>query len=201
MIINQLEWSDNEVAVVHEVVGVAAESTLENILSFYLYSFGAFGDFVANLSAVITNIIGRLMFKQIFIQQFRLLKILLHKYLRVVVGTFASFLAVTIHIVPAKFSNDVLVFTCLTKNAKSHVVVWTTFINVPELTMVTLGTLIFHKLLTDLYIVTEVAFIPIRTATLILEFITRFYFTSVVNIRTCLSTFPMNEFFADSILC
>ena len=139
------------------------------------------------------------MFKQIFIQQFRLLKILLHKYFWMVVGTFASFFAIPIHVIPTKFSNNVLIFTGFTKDTKSHIIIRTALINMSELTMISFRTLIFHKLLADFNIMTKITFISVRATSLILKLITRLYFTSVMNIRTCLSAFTMDELFTYSI--
>jgi hypothetical protein len=81
-------------------MSVATKSTFENVQFLYFYSFGAFRHFMTNLSAIITDIIGRFMFEQVFIKQFGLLEILLHKDFGVMIRTFASLLAVAIHIVP-----------------------------------------------------------------------------------------------------
>ena len=117
-------------------MSVSTKSTFENIFTLNLNSFGAFGHFVSDLSTIITNIIGRLMFKQIFIQQFRLLKILLHKYLWVMVRTLASFFTISVHVIPAKFSNNMFIFTSFSKNAKSHVIIWATLVNMSKWTMI-----------------------------------------------------------------
>lgn len=191
--------SYDKVAVIHKIVCISTKSTLEDVLTLNFNSFWAFGYFMSDLSTIITNIISWLMFKQIFIQQFRLLKILLHKYFWMVVRTFASFFAIPVHVIPTKFSNDVFIFTGFTKNTESHIIVWTALINVSELAMIAFRTLIFHKLLADFYIMTEVTFITVRATSLILKLITRFNFTSVMNIGTCLSAFTMDELFTDSV--
>ncbi len=180
-------------------MSISTESTFEYVFFFNFYSFGAFGDFVSDLSTVITNIIGRLMFKQIFIQQFRLLKILLHKYLRMMIGTFPSLFTVTIHIIPTQFTNDMFIFTRLSQNTESHIIVGTAFIHMSKLTMISFCALIFHKLLTYLDIMTEITFITIGATALIFKFITRFDFTSVMKVGTGLATFAMNKLFADTI--
>ena len=68
-----------------------------------------------------------------------------------------------------------------------------------ELTMVSFCTLIFHEFLAYLDIVTEIALVSIRTASQVLEFVARLDFTSVMLVRTSLSTFTMNELLANTI--
>ncbi len=115
------------------------------------------------------------------------------------IGTFSSFLAVTIHIVPTQLANDMFIFTGLAQNTEAHIVIGTAFIHMSKLTMIPFGALILHKLLTYLDVVTEIAFVTIGTAALILKFITRLDLAPVMHVRTGLTTFAVDELFADAI--
>jgi hypothetical protein len=141
------------------------------------------------------------MFKQILIQQFRLLKILLHKYLWVMVWTFTSFLAVAIHIIPTQLPNDVFILARLAQNTESHIVIRTALIYMSKLTMISLRALIFHKLFTDLNVVAEVTLVTIWTAALVLKLITWLDLAPVMQVGTRLSAFSMNESFTDTVFC
>lgn len=65
--------------------------------------------------------------------------------------------------------------------------------------MISLGALIFHELFADFDIVTEIALVAIRATAVVLKFIARLYFASIMDIWTCLSAFSMDELFADPV--
>ncbi len=91
------------------------------------------------------------------------------------------------------------VLTWFTKNAKTHVIIWTAFVYVSELTVVAFWALIFHEFFTDFDIVTEIALITIRTVTHVLKFITWLDFTSVMHVWASLTAFTMDKLFAYTI--
>ncbi len=88
---------------------IATQPTLKHILLLNLHPLWALSHFMPYLRTVVTHIVRRLVFKQVLIQHFRLLEVLLHKYLWMVVWALAALLAVPVHIVPAQFAYDVLV--------------------------------------------------------------------------------------------
>jgi hypothetical protein len=105
-----MSLSNDEVAVINEAVGISTETTLEDILFFNFDSFGAFGDFMADLGAVVANVVSWFVLEKILVQNFGLFEVFLNKNFRMVIRAFPSFLAVPIHVVPAKLSDDVLIF-------------------------------------------------------------------------------------------
>lgn len=101
-------------AVVGEHMSRATESALEDLGWLDLHAFGALVDLVPDhLTALAHNNLQRRL-RQFLEQNLSVFEILFHKYLGVVVGAPAAFLAVPVHIVPAQFSHDVLVLAQFT---------------------------------------------------------------------------------------
>ena len=128
--------SHNEVTVIDKAVCISAESALENVFFLNFDSFRAFCHLMSNLSAIVTDIVGRFMLEKVFVQNFRLLEIFFHKNFRMMIWALSTFLTVPIHVVPAKLSDDVFIFAGLTQNTETHVVIWATFVDVSELTVI-----------------------------------------------------------------
>lgn len=64
------------------------------------------------------------------------------------VRAFASFLAVSVHIIPAELADDVLELTQIATNAETHIEVGTTFIDVTIWAMITSSAFLFDELRT-----------------------------------------------------
>lgn len=191
--------SNDEVAVINKTVSISTKTTFKHILFFYFHSLRTFCHFMPDLSTVVANVVSRFMLEKILVQHFWLLEIFLNKNLWMMVRAFPSFLAVPVHIIPAQFSDNVLVFAWFAQNAKAHVIIWTTFVNVSELAMVSFTALILHEFLAYLDIMTEIALISVRAATQILELITGLDFASVMLVRASLAAFTVYELFAYTI--
>jgi hypothetical protein len=88
---------------------IATQPTLKHILLLNLHPLWALRHLMPYLRAVVTYIVRRLVLKQVLIQHFRLLEVLLHEYLWMVVRALTALLAVPVHIVPAQFADYVLV--------------------------------------------------------------------------------------------
>lgn len=197
--INQV--SHNEVTVIDQTVRISTESTFEDVFLLDFESFGAFRYFVSNLCTVVANVVSWFVLEQVLVQNFGLCEILLNEDFRVMVWAFPSLLTVPVHVVPAELSDDVFVLAGLSQNAEPHVVVGAAFVHVSKLAMVAFRTHVFHKLLADFDIVTEVALIAVRAAAHVFKLITGFDLTSVMRVRTSLTAFSVDEFFANVIFC
>ena len=90
-------------------MGISTKSTLKNIFLFNFDSFWAFSNLVTGLSTIVADIVCGFMFKQVLVEDSRLLEVFLDEYFRVMVGAFAALLAVPVHVVPAEFTDDVFV--------------------------------------------------------------------------------------------
>jgi hypothetical protein len=115
------------------------------------------------------------------------------------IRTFCSFLAISVHVIPTKFSYDVFHFTHLSAQAKAHIKIWTTFIYVSILAMLPFCASLFNEILAYFYIMTKITFITIRTMSKCFKFITGFNFTSIMKIIASLSAFSMYELFTYSV--
>jgi hypothetical protein len=61
------------------------------------------------LSTVVAYVVGGFVLEQVLVQQLGLLKILLYENFWMVVWTLSSFLAISVHVIPTKLANDVLI--------------------------------------------------------------------------------------------
>jgi hypothetical protein len=80
----------------------------------------------------------------------------------VVVSALAAFFTVTIHIIPAQFSHYVFEFAATALEAKSHIKIGTTFINVPIGAVIPSLALLFYEICANFKIMTKVASLTIR---------------------------------------
>ena len=118
-----------------------------------------------------------------------------------VVRAFGSLLAVPVHVVPAKLTDYMFVLAEFPLKAKTHVKVWTAFVDVSVGTMIAFVTSLLHKFRADLQIMAEIALVTVAAGTQGLEFITGFDLALVMGVGTVVteSTFSVDELFADSI--
>ena len=130
------------------------------------------------------------------------LKVFVNEYFGVMVCTSSSLFAVAVHVIPAKFPHNVFVFALSSRKAKSHVEIGTTFVNMPEGAVLSSATSILNKILTNFQIMTEVAPLTIRAFPSCFKLFTSFDFAFVMGVRTglALTTLPMDELFADTIV-
>lgn len=89
------------VAVVCKGVHIAAQSAFEHVLGFYLHPFGALADLVSDLCAVVADVVLRFILGELFEELLGALEVLLHEDLGVVVRALGTFLAESVHVVPA----------------------------------------------------------------------------------------------------
>lgn len=89
----------------------------------------------------------------------------------------------------------------LSMEAKAHVKVGATFVNVTKGAVLPFFAFFPHEVWTNLKVVTEIAFVPVSTRAHTLEFIARFNLALVVRMRTIVreATLSMDELLADSI--
>lgn len=189
------------VTIVSKGMHIATESALEDILRLYLHSLWTFADLVSDLGAIITNIVLRVILGELLKELFGSLEVLLHKDFGMIVRTLGTFLAESIHVVPAELADDVLEFASLPVEAKTHVKVRATLVNMAEGTVFSFFTFFSHEIRTYFEVVTEVALVSISTGSHALEFVARLDFAFVVRVWAVVRqpALAMNEFLTDSI--
>jgi len=118
-----------------------------------------------------------------------------------VVGAFSSFFAVPVHIVPAKFTDNMFKLTTFSLETESHVKIRTALINVSVRTVLSSLTFLFHEIWTYLEVVTEITLVSVTALTQTLELVTWFDFAFVVRVRAVIreSALAVDELFTDSV--
>jgi hypothetical protein len=89
------------VAVICKGVHIAAQSAFKHVLGLDLHSFGALADLVSDLRAVVTDVVLRVVLRELFEELLGALEVLLDEDLGVVVRALGTFLAESVHVVPA----------------------------------------------------------------------------------------------------
>jgi len=77
-----------------------------------------------------------------------------------------------------------LEFAALAKDAKAHIKIRATFVDMTVGTVLTFFTFLFHEIWTYLQVVTKVALITITALTSTLKFIAWFYLAFIMRMRT-----------------
>jgi len=118
-----------------------------------------------------------------------------------VVGALSSFFAVPVHIVPAKFTDNMFKLTTFSLETESHVKIRTALINVSVRTVLSSLTFLFHEIWTYLEVVTEITLVSVTALTQTLELVTWFDFAFVVRVRAVIreSALAVDELFTDSV--
>lgn len=129
------------------------------------------------------------------------MEVLLDKYLRVIVCTLGSLLAVAIHVIPAQLTHNMFEFAHFPLEAETHVEIRTALINMPIRAMLSLFALFLHEFRANLEVMTEVTLVSITALAHTFKFVTGLDLAFVVRVRTVVgeATFAMDELLADSI--
>ena len=118
-----------------------------------------------------------------------------------VISTFSSLLAIAVHIVPTKFTDNVFVFANFSLKTESHIKVRTTLINVSIRAMLASLAFLFHEIWANFEVMAKVALVSIPTLTQTLKLVTRFDFAFVVRMRAVVGepALAVDKFLADSV--
>jgi hypothetical protein len=182
-------------------VHVAAEAALEDVLWFHLHAFGALAHFVADLGAIVADVVLRVRLAHLLEQPLRALEVLLHEDLRVVVRALAPLLAVTVHVVPAQLAHDVLELAHFAVEAEAHVEVGATLVDVAVAAVFALLTALLHKIGANFEIMAEVALVPVPAGAQRLELVTGLNLALVVRVGAVVRqpALTMDEPLADPV--
>lgn len=117
------------------------------------------------------------------------------------VWTSPTLFTVSIHIIPAKLPDNMLLSTLFAKVAIAHIEIRAAFIDMSIRAMFSFWAFLSHEILAYFQIMAEIASLSIRTVTFAFIFLAGLYFAFIVGIRTAfpLPTFTMNKFFTDSV--
>jgi hypothetical protein len=170
------------VAVICEGVHVAAEAALEDVFGLDLDPFGAFADLVADLCAVVADVVLGVVLGKLLEEFLRAVEVLLDEDLGVVVCAFGALLAVAVHVVPAKLSDDVLKFAHLALETEPHVEVRAALVNVTVGAVFPFLAFLPHEVRTNLQVVAEIALVSVPALAHALELIAWLDFAFVVGV-------------------
>jgi len=189
------------VAVLGKRVHVATQSALEYILGFHFHSLGAFADLVADLGAIVADVVLGFMLAHLLVELLGAVEILLDEDLRVIVSTLGALFAIPVHVVPAKLADNVLKFAHFSMKAKAHVEVRATLVDVAVRAVFALLTALLHKIWAYFEIMTEIALVTIPAASHRFELVAWLYLALVVRIWAVVGqlTLPMDELLAYSV--
>lgn len=189
------------IAVVGEGVYVSAQSALEDILGLNFDSLGTLADLMANLGAIVADVVLRVVFGELFEELLSALEVLLHEDLGVVVRALSTFLAESVHVVPAELADDVLELASLPVEAEPHVEVRAALVDVPERTVLALLAFLPHKVGTYLEVVTEVALVSVAAGAHAFEFVAGLDLALVVGVGAIVgeAALAVDELLADTV--
>lgn len=128
-------------------------------------------------------------------------EIFINKDFRVVIWTSPTLLAISIHIIPTKFPDNMLLPTLFAKVTIAHIKIGAAFIDMSIRTMLSFRAFLSHEILTYLEIMAEIASLSIRTVALAFVFLASLYFAFIMGIGTAfpLPAFAMDKFLTDSV--
>lgn len=189
------------VAVICEGVHVAAEAALENVFGLDLDPFGAFADLVPDLCAVVADVVLGVVLRQLLEELLRAVEVLLDEDLRVVVSALGALLAVAVHVVPAKFTDDVLKLAHLALETEPHIEVRAALVNVSVGTVLPFLAFLTHEVRTNLQVVTEIALVSVPALPHAFELVAGFDFAFVVGVGAIIgeSALAVDELLAYSV--
>ena len=144
---------------------VSTESTLKYIFWLNFNSFWALADFVPYLSTVVTNVVLKFDFRKLLEQHFGTLEVIFDKYFGMEVCTSGSFFTVSIHVVPAKFMNNMSKPTVFSLETKSHLKIGATFVDMFVRAMNASFAFLSHEIWANFEVMTKVTLISIATLT------------------------------------
>ena len=137
---------------------------------------------MANLGAVVADVVLGVVLGHLFEQLLRACKVLVDENLRVVVGTLGALLAVAVEVVPAEFSDDVFELAEFSVEAEAHVEIGTAFVDVAVGAVLALFTFLLHKIWANFEIMAEVALVSVTADTHRLELVARLYLALVMRV-------------------
>ena len=117
------------------------------------------------------------------------------------VRALGTLLAVAVHVIPAEFADDVLELAEFAVEAKAHVEIGTTLVDVAVGAVLPFVASLLHKFRADLEIMAKVALVPVPTTPHRLVLVAGLYLALVVGIGAVVaeSALPVDEFLAYSI--
>ena len=180
---------------------IATKSAFEHVLGLHLHPLWTLADLVTDLGAIVADVVLRLVLAHLLVQLLGPVKVLLHEYLGMVVRTLGALFAVAVHVIPTELADYMFAFAQLAVEAKTHVEVRATLIDMAVGTVLPFLTTLLHKIGAYFQIMTEVAFVAVPATPHRLEFVARLDLALVMRIGTVVGQLALSvdELFAHSV--
>jgi hypothetical protein len=156
---------------------------------------------MTDLRAVVADVVLRVVLGELFEELLSALKVLLDEDLGVVVRALGTFLAESVHVVPAELADDVLELASLPVEAEPHVEVRAALVDVPEGTVLPLLAFLSHEIRTYFEVVTEIALVSVAAGAHAFEFVAGLDLALVVRVGAVVgeAALAMDELLADAV--
>ena len=156
---------------------------------------------MADLGTVVANVVLGFWFRHHLEDFFGLIEVIFDEDLGVVVRALGALFAVAVGVVPAQFSDDVLELAEFAMEAKTHVKVGATFVDVAVRAMLSFLASLLHKIWANFEIMTEVALVPVPAGSHRLVLVAGLDLAFVVGVGAVVgeAALPVDELFADSV--